>query len=210
MNKVAIISIAWGNKYKHFVPSWYDHVQALKIKPDEIIVAYHPEDDTGVENLNVKLVKCYERSYSKMLNAAIEQSNSDWIIQCPLDDMILPNALDFVNFVEKDIDVVLTCRRTTKGDVHIGDWSSLAKKMIDHRVCHTSPFKKSLWEKVKGFPDYILADWAFFLLAYKENVKVKHWGEVTVLSNVDDNSLGASNEEKAWNEIIKLRQDLNI
>jgi len=30
------------------------------------------------------------------------------------------------------------------------------------------------------------------------------------LSNVDDNSLGASNEEKAWNEIIKLRQDLNI
>jgi hypothetical protein len=82
--------------------------------------------------------------------------------------------------------------------------------MEDHRVCHTSPFKKSLWKKVKGFPDYILADWAFFLLAYKENIKVKHWGEITVLSNVSDSSLGASAGEDEWNKIIKLRQELNI
>ena len=210
MNKVAIVSIAWGNKYKHFVPIWWDYIQSLKIKPDEIIIAYHPDDDTGVNDLDVKLVKCYERSYSKMLNAAIEQANSDWIIQCPLDDMLLPNALDFINFVEDDIEVILTCRRTTNGDVHIGDWSSLAKNMEDHRVCHTSPIKKSLWTRLNGFPDYTLADWAFFLLAYKNSANVKHWGEITTLSYVDNNSLGAFEEDKSWNEIKFLRKELEI
>ena len=68
MNKVAVISIAWGNKYKHFVPSWYDHVQSLKIKPEEIIIAYHPDDDTGVEKLNVKLVKCSNKNHIKFKN----------------------------------------------------------------------------------------------------------------------------------------------
>jgi hypothetical protein len=48
------------------------------------------------------------------------------------------------------------------------------------------------------------------LLAYKENIKVKHWGEITVLSNVSDSSLGASAGEDEWNKIIKLRQELNI
>lgn len=210
MTSVSIVSIAWGDKYKKFVPLWKKHIDSLKIKPDEIIIAHHPDDDTGVKNLDVQLVECYERSYSKMLNAAIEKSNSDWIIQCPLDDMILPNALNFVNFVEKDIDIVLTCRRTTKGDVHIGDWSSLSRKMEDHRVCHTSPFKKSLWKRVNGFPDYVLSDWAFFLLAYKHNVKVRHWGEITILSNVDENSLGASAGDTEWNKIKELRKELQI
>lgn len=210
MTSVSIVSIAWGNKYKKFVPTWYSYIEKLKIKPSEIIIAHHPEDDTGVKELNVKLVECYDRSYSKMLNTAISNSTSEWFIQAPLDDFLLPNSLDFINFVEKDIDIVLNSRVTTKGDIHIGNWSSLERDMRDHRVCHTSPIKKSLWESIGGFPDYVLADWAFFLLAYKKNIKVKHWGEVTTLSNVDDNSLGASAGKEEWNKIKKLRLELNI
>ena len=232
MNSTSIISVAWGNQYKVVIPRWWSYIEKIRIKPDEIVIAHHPDDDTGVQDLlkhkdfNIKLVECYERNYAKMANTAIAATTSEWFIPAGLDDFLYPNALDFQKIVRQDVDIVLASREVTHDNIFLSEtdpnyvkkfrkllgptnsWHSLSEGFEDHRVFHNSPVRKSLWDRLGGYPDYIIADWAFFLLAWQQNVKVQHWGAITVLQYLNRNTL--SQTEEAGLEIIALRKSMGL
>lgn len=232
MNSTSIISVAWGNQYKEVVPRWWSYIEKIRIKPDEIVIAYHPEDDTGIEQLlkykdfNIKLVKCYDRNYAKMANTAIGATTSEWFIPAGLDDFLYPNALDFQKIVRPDVEIVLASREVTMDNIFLSSdhplyvekfhkllgptvsWHSLSEGFEDHRVFHNSPVKKSLWERLGGYPDYIIADWAFFLIAWQQKVKVQHWGAITVLQYINTQTLSQTDE--AAQEIISLRKSMGL
>jgi len=231
MNSTSIVSVAWGNKYKVVVPRWWSFIEKIRIKPDEIVIAHHPEDDTGVQQLlkhkdfNIKLVECYDRNYAKMANTAISATSSEWFIPAGLDDFLYANALDFQKIVRPEVDIVLASREVTQDNIFVEkeekdfnkfnkllsktvSWHSLAEGFEDHRVFHNSPIRKSLWEKLGQYPDYIIADWAFFLIAWQKKVKVQHWGAVTVLQYIDPGTLSQTDE--AALEIISLRKSMGL
>ena len=232
MNSTSIVSMAWGNKYKPVVPRWWSYIEKIRIKPDEIVIAHHPEDDTGVEELlkhtdyNIKLVECYEREYPKMANAAIEATTSEWFIPAGFDDFLYPNALDFQKIVRPDAQIVLASREVTRDNIFLpkedpnyvkdfhklmsptNSWSSLGEGFEDHRVFHNSPIRKSLWEELGKYPDYIIADWAFFLIAWHKKVKVQHWGAITVLQYINPETL--SQTEEAGLQIMELRKSIGL
>jgi hypothetical protein len=232
MNSTSLITVAWGNQYKIVIPRWWHYIERIRIKPDEIIIAHHPDDDTGVRELveqhkdyNIKLVECYERNYAKMANTAIEAVTSEWFIPIGFDDFLYPNALDFQKIVKPDVDIVLASRDVTRDNIFVetrekdfkkfnrmlqptANWASLSKGFEDHRVFHNSPIRKSLWKRLGGYPDYIIADWAFFLIALQNNVKVQHWCAVTILQYCNPKTLSQS--EEAYKEIADLRKSMGL
>ena len=232
MNSTSLITVAWGNQYKIVIPRWWHYIERIRIKPDEIIIAHHPDDDTGVKELveqhkdyNIKLVECYERNYAKMANTAIDAVTSEWFIPIGFDDFLYPNALDFQKIVRPDVDIVLASRDVTFDNIFvetkeedftkfkkilqpIANWASVSGDFEGYRVFHNSPIRKSLWERLGKYPDYVIADWAFFLIALQNNVKVQHWCAVAILQYCNPNTLSQTEEASA--EIIKLRKSMGL
>jgi hypothetical protein len=160
-----------------------------------------------------------------MANTAIAAVTSEWFIPIGFDDFLYPNALDFQKIVKPDVDIVLASRDITRDNIFvetkpenftkfnrmlqpIANWASLIGHPDNHRVFHNSPIRKSCWERIGRYPDYIIADWAFFLIALQNNVKVQHWCAVTILQYCNPQTLSQSDE--AYYEIIELRKSMGL
>jgi hypothetical protein len=178
---VAVVSIAWGDQYSQYAERWWDMVQRLDPKPDEVIIAHHPEDPTGVQDLPVTLVECFDRSLPRMLNAAISASRSDWIQQCPLDDFLMPNALEAVARVKPSTNLIIVGAQSLEtGNIWMGDFGSIWGPPSDYRMNHHCPIRRDLWERVGGFGDEHWCDWGFFLRAAKAGCVFEHVDMVTL------------------------------
>ncbi len=206
-----VVSIAWGDAYAKFVPHWWSTVQRLDPAPDEIVIAHHPDDPTGVRDLPVRLVECRERNLGRMLNAAIHAASGDWIAQCPLDDTLTVDALSVTAGVAPETDLVVVGATSARsGTTWMGDWASIWKPPVDYRMNHHVPFKKSLWERVGGYTDHHWCDWAFFLIADSVGAHVQHVDKVT-LTFGDDHAgarLSDLGGHAANQEIDALKREL--
>lgn len=201
---VAVVSIAWGSGYAKYVDRWWNMVERLDPQPDEIIIAHHPDDPTGVEALPVELVECFDRSLPRMLNAAIAAAESDWIQQCPLDDFLSSDALQAIDRVRPDTDlIVVGAQSLANGGIWRGDFSTIWGSPSEYRMNHHCPIRRDLWERVGGFGDEHWCDWSFFLRAAKAGCTPEQVDMVTL--GFDDTHAGrysnlggaAANEEIA-------------
>lgn len=207
---IAVISIAWGDRYAQFVQRWWAMVQRLDPQPTEVIVAHHPEDPTGVEDLPVTLVPCFDRSLPRMLNAAIERAESEWIQQCPLDDFLTADALQAIDRVKPNTDLIIVGAQSLEtGGIWTGDFSSIWGPPSDYRMNHHCPIRRDLWKRAGGFGDEHWCDWAFFLRAAKAGCVPEYVDMVTL--GFDDTHGGRYSNlggQEANEEILRLQAEL--
>lgn len=208
---VAVVSVAWGDAYAQFVPHWWTCVELLNPAPDEIVIAHHPDDDTGVKDLPVTLVECAERSLPRMLNAAIQAAKSEWIQQCPLDDWLTPDALTILDDIDGNTDLIVAgAQSVRKAEIWMGDWETIWGPPPHYRMNHHCPFRKSLWERIGGYSDHHWCDWAFFLRADAASAVVEHRRKVTLMFG-DDHHLARLSDlggHLADAEIDALKREL--
>jgi hypothetical protein len=179
---IALISIAWGDRYARFVPRWWEMAQRLDPAPDEIIIAHHPDDDTGVRDLPVTLVECMDRSLPRMLNAAINATTATWIQQCPLDDILTPDALQPTSLVRPDTDLIIVgATSMNSGATWMGDFGSIWGSPTGYRMNHHCPIRRDLWERTNGYGDEHWSDWGFFLRAAAAGCSPEYVDRVTLL-----------------------------
>ncbi len=121
MPKIEIICVAY-NGYARFIPQLMVSVENQTVKPDKVTVVLGKNHGLKekIEGLNIIYDKS-EPVIGKMLNIGLKQSKADYILATDIDDLMLPNAIEDILEVKKD--VVLCDYYVVKGEV-VQKWES--------------------------------------------------------------------------------------
>ena len=200
---ITVVGFAWGTAYRDEVPDWWASVQALDPAPDDVVVAYHPDDDCGVKDLPCRLVECSERNPGAMQNAAIATVKEGWIVGCAMDDRLYLDALSCIP--GDGFDVVANTIRFTSGYVNPSAPERFATHPMVNHVMGTSWFTKDIWDRTGGYPDVYWSDWGFW---WKCHVHGARWfkpaGVQVLVNDVKTNRLSSEPNIEADIEMRKF------
>lgn len=165
-NSVAVYTIVWGEKFRAHLPDWFAAVDALEVKPDQIIVATLPDEVGFLEAYLCEIAVCEYPTVERMANAAAKKAKTTWLSPCAMDDRYRPEAFNDLPNMADDVGVVSVGVITTNGeriDARPG------QNMLDGNplgVLGTSYIRRSLWEQLGGYDDrFMISDWAFWIKA---------------------------------------------
>lgn len=178
---ITVVGFAWGSAYKDEVQGWWDAVQALYPAPDDVVVAFHPEDDCGVKHLPCRQVECLERNPTAMVNAASATIKEGWIVNCAMDDRLYPNALSCIP--DEGFEVVAVNIRLMSGGVMHSAPERIASHPMANHVMGPSFYTKEIWERTGGLPDVYWGDWGFWWKCHVHGARWHQPSGVQVLVN---------------------------
>lgn len=170
MTTVTLGLACWGEQYGQFLPEWWDAVLKLERKPDEIILAHGVGDKAGLvasipAGVVAKVIEVNSLNSSRYWNELINACSSEWLIVCPSDDRLLPEALnDLENADNAGADLIVDAiRYKTSGRVWKGSWDPSAFGSI-MTAPQLSICRKNLYERVGGIKEnYRWSDWIFHI-----------------------------------------------
>jgi len=204
---ITVVGMVWGTAYKDEIAGWWDSIQALNPAANDVVVAYHPDDDCGAQDLPCRLVKCETRTPSAMLNAAIATVKEGWIAGCAMDDRLYPDAFSCMpDNLDKVADVVAnTLRFMSHGGANPSAPERFATYPMSNHVMGTSWFTKDIWERVGGYPDVYWSDWAFW---WKCHVHGARWfkpaGVQVLVNDIRPNRISSDSHIEADVEMHKF------
>ena len=204
---LTVVGFAWGTAYKDEVSGWWDSVQALNPAADDIVIAYHPDDDCGVKDLPCRLIKCYERTIPAQYKAAIEAVKEGWIIGCAMDDRFYPDALSCMPpNIDKIADVVANTLRFKSNDgVNVSLPELMSSQPMFNHVMGTSWFTKDIWQRVGGHPDVYWSDWGFWWKCWVHGARwFKPPGVQVLVNDIRPNRLSSNENIEADIEMRKF------
>jgi hypothetical protein len=181
--------------FAQYVERWFDAVENMNPRPDEICIGYFEPDVVGVTQFErygvtipVKLVPMPpDTSWADILNATIEACSSDWFSWIGLDDVALLEAFTDLQLAEQDGAEIMSvgCAFSTGGQ-WIGNWDP-AKLLNEPTIPGNSPIRKSAWERVGGYGETDYHDWALWLKLAKDGVKVYRSEKLGMLFHEGEN-----------------------
>jgi hypothetical protein len=174
---IGVVSVAYGEKYRAFVPRWMRAITALETKPDKVLIITDDVrdciDQLGDVHLDSVVFKQAHRTFTRhpqyLVNEAIQDVRTDWICKMDIDDLIYPHALN--NLDRCDADVYMF------GISYMGQWlparpvnAYTILTTMHNLVFSCSPFRRWVWEK-SPYKDILCEDWAFWVDAARNNAK---------------------------------------
>lgn len=206
-NSVAVWGIVWGEKYRAHLPDWFAAVDALEVKPDQIIIATLPDEVHFLDGYPCEIVVCEHPTVERMVNAAVAKMNTTWVSGCAIDDRYRPDAFNDLPDMADDVDVVSVGVITTNGqrvDARPG------QNMLDGNPCGVlggSFIRRSLWVQLGGYDErYMISDWAFWIKAMK--VGANFWMSSRYTHVIDIDSPGRISSNGFSGEAYKQLEDL--
>ena len=170
MESLAIFTISRAERYGVFFPRWWQAITELERQPDQIVIVYHksnlakvPESVPKEYKSRVKLVVSASENGLDYPNLCVESADTDWVAFCGLDDQVLPNAYDELEFCS-DAEILVGNLKLSDGSKSMGSWN-LERMKHQNSMVFLSPFRKSLWERVGGMPKIYWIDWGFWMKA---------------------------------------------
>lgn len=207
---VTVFTGAWGAQYRHHIPGWWQAVLALDPAPDEVLLVTAVPDRIGLADsaasvpLPVRVVQHHgPHTVARFWNTAAEHAAGDWLVPCPIDDRLLPEALVEIpaaGGAELFVDAV---RFKNTGEVWRGQWlpERIGSGMTLPTFC---PFRRSLRHRMPVlFPDIYFSDWGFYMHCAAVGVTAYHASTVRMLYNDD---LGVGRESDMGPELQMERQ----
>lgn len=177
MTTITVVTACWGVEYAQFIPRWWDGLQSLNRKPDEIILGIDPGDPTGLsksipKGLKTKIVELPDAQFTNKWQYAISQATSKWWCFAAIDDVLLPNAFDEIEQADKEqadvyVDSILVkqTNRIAKGH---WDFSNAATQLP---VPGWPPITTEILKRVPIKTEYLYNDWIWQIDAYKAGIK---------------------------------------
>lgn len=161
---IGIVTAAY-NGYGKFIDQWLDAINNLETKPQAVTIALGK--DHGLYSVTEMLNKypdlpikfhftLADPLMGPMRNAAINKTNTEWIMYLSVDDIILPGAIDEFKKYEKDADYICikwlsraTWRENSKVLVHNPKTPEEMAMEYNGKgfIVGHSPFRRSFWEK---------------------------------------------------------------
>jgi hypothetical protein len=103
MNKesVTLYTMSWNNYWEKYGKRWCKYVNNFITKPDEIVIVSDVAIDYSYLNHNnvinivddLKIYKDFLHKHEHYRNMAVDNSSSDWVVSCDLDDIYFENFL---------------------------------------------------------------------------------------------------------------------
>ena len=166
---VAVVTVAYGEKYRAHLKEWAQAVAALVRQPNEVIIATDDTADALLQTLDLECavkifqpVPAHRRHPQIYANRAIEYANTEWICRLDVDDRIYPHALNLIDTCETD---VLCFGISVNGERNLQPPPVTAAEILacPHNLLFAgSPFRKAAWEKTPGYQDMLYDDWRFW------------------------------------------------
>ena len=201
---ITVVGLVWGTAFKDEIQGWWDSVQALDPPADDIVVAYHPDDDCGAVDLPCRLVECRTRTCNAMFHAAIATIDKGWIAGLAVDDRFYPDAFSCIPKGNFDV-VANTIRFMSNVGVNPSAPELFATEPMRNHVMGPSWFTKDIWERTGGYPDVYWSDWAFW---WKCHVHGARWfkpsGVQVLVNDIRPNRLSSNPETEADLEMYKF------
>ena len=202
---ITVVGLVWGSAYKDEVQGWWESVQALNPPADDIVIAYHPDDDCRVKDLPCRLVECRTRTCDAMYHAAIATIKEGWIAGLGMDDRFYPDALSCIPDGNEFDVVANTLRFMSSGGVNPSAPELFASAPMRNHVMGTSWFTKDIWERIGGYPDVYWSDWAFW---WKCHVHGARWfkpaGVQVLVNDIRANRISSHSNIEADIEMHKF------
>ena len=164
----SIVTVAYGERYRMFLPEWSEAVKNLHTRPDQIIIVTDDVEECEVlvewqAGMIILETTIEPKIHPQVcVNDAIAEADTDWVCKMDVDDIIYPHALDPLETCDADVYMFgirmggknLPARHATRQDV---------MKTPHNLVFSCSPFRRWVWEKTGGFQDAICEDWRFWV-----------------------------------------------
>ena len=209
-NSVAVLGLVWGEKYRAHLPEWFAAIDALEVKPDQIIVATLPDEVCFLDGYTCEIAVCDHPTTERMVNAAAAMAKTTWLSPCAVDDRYRPEAFNDLADMVDDVGVVSVGAITTSG---LRVEARPGQNMLDsnpHGVLGTSYIRRSLWEQLGGYDErYIISDWALWIKAIKVGAKFWMSPRFTHVIDIDSPGRFSSNGfgAEAYKQLDDLRSD---
>lgn len=207
-NSVAVLGSVWGEKYRAHLPEWFASIDALEVKPDQVIVATLPDEVHFLDGYPCEVAICQHPNIERMINTAAAKAKTTWLSPCAVDDRYLPEAFNDLLDMADDVDVVSVGIITTSGlriDARPG------QNMLDgnpHGVLGPSFIRRSLWGRLGGYDErYIISDWALWIKSMKVGAKFWMSSRFTHVIDIDSPGRFSSNgfDAEAYKQLDELR-----
>lgn len=150
---IGVVTSAWGD-YGRYLPEWIESVEAQTLRPAQITIIDAGMTDSTAARL--RLARCpipwrwKKIKYAGMgraRNAAVEATETEWIMHLDADDTLFPYALADVATEAHRADVV-SIGAVKDGESILHRWASTERALMGLSVCFScAAFRRSLWER---------------------------------------------------------------
>lgn len=159
--------------------STYQNIEIIVIDDGSTDATISIVEKYIIRDNRIRLFKQKNAGPSRARNNGIQNSHGKYILPVDSDDLISPSFIaDAVEAIQSDNNIkVVSCRCEFFG-MRKGEWIlpdfNLNKLAIDNRICATSMYCRSDWERIGGYNETIIAreDWAFWIAMLKDGGKV--------------------------------------
>ena len=180
MTTITIVTACWGEEYAQFIPRWWSGLQGLNRKPDEIILGIDPGDPTKLsksvpDGIKVKIVELPDDIASKKWEFAALQSSSKWWCYMPIDDELLPEALDAVDEADQQGAEILVDSIVVRHNNYLarGHWD-FTNVVNELPIPGVPIMTLEVMKRIGLKHEFMFGDWIFQIDAKKAGVKVHH------------------------------------
>ena len=189
--RVSLYTVAEGEDYAPFVKGWWESVQTVVPMPDEIVVVIGKDDHANARPImdndeRVTLIELDEPFSNNFFTAGVEACTGDWISFCGIDDRMLPLAYNELSIADhQGAEIMVGTIVLSNGATWRGIWDPTALQHHNTLPAH-SPFRKSLYDRVGGFPDIRWSDWGFWLKCARAGVNVHHSSQPIAIFDIGE------------------------
>jgi hypothetical protein len=189
---ISLYTIAEGAAYAPFVQRWWDSVSRMNPMPDEVVLVIGADDKAGVRNIvpeadPVRIITLSEPFSNRYFSAGADACSSEWIGFCGIDDLMLPSAYkDVPQASAKGAEIMVGTIILSNGVTWQGVWNPDVLQRHNTLPAH-SPFRKSLYSRVAGFPDIHWSDWGFWMKCAQHGATVMHSPQPIAIFDIGEN-----------------------
>lgn len=207
---VAVVCVAYGERYRRFLPQWCENIRALQREPEQIVIA--TDDVEGCEvmvdwlpGMSIVLTSVEPIVHPQVcINDAIRETDTEWICKMDVDDIIYPHALNTLDDCDADVYMFgirlghtnLAARHVTRYDV---------MRTPHNLVFSGSPFRRSIWEKAP-YQDMICEDWRFWIDAAHNGARFQASPSIDYEYVIHGENISQRGDIAAWEREVRAYQ----
>lgn len=208
---IGIVTVAYGDTYRAFLPQWAQAINELSVQPDQVTVV--TDDVAAATELLKDLQPCclivaaegeHKHHPQVYVNIAIRHTVTDWVCKMDVDDRILPHAFD--ELLTADCDVFLFGMRYRGSDQSAQSVSAdEVLRNPNNLIVSGSPFHRTMWIG-NEFIDMIFEDWAFWIGCARKGATFGRSTRIDYEYGIHDNNISARCDEAHWRQVIRSMQ----
>lgn len=209
---IGLITVAYGDKYRSFLPEWVRAVNSLNTPPDRVTIVTDDTTDAAMQAADVRSLLTVVRAEGGhrhhpqvYANQAVAVTETEWICKMDVDDLIYPHALDPLPDV--DCDVWMFGIRYRGNDLHPPAVDASTILQSHHNLVFSgSPYRRWLTEKAT-YRDMIYEDWMFWVDCAAQGARFCTSGTIDYEYVMHGDNISSRADDQYWQGVVRGLRD---